>query len=170
MDVRDEMYCDIVVVGGGNAGLAAAIEACNAGAKVLLIEKAPRKARGGNSRLAGGHFRIAYRGAEDFEALLRGNDLPKGELEMEPYSKGDYYNKVMDLSEGLSDKRATEIFVDKSLEVAVWMKEQGVKWDLFWDFMVKKGDHLFWPNTTTVLQIPGSGEGLIEMLYGIIEK
>jgi tricarballylate dehydrogenase len=170
MDVNKEFDFDVVVVGGGNAGLNAAIETFNAGANVLLIEKAPKKARGGNSRLSGGHFRIAYEGAKDFEPLLEGNDLPKGELEIEPYSKDDYYNKVINLSEGLSNKRATEIFVDKSLETVTWMKKQGVTWDLFWDFMVKKGDRLFFPNTTTVLQAPGSGEGLIENLYGIVEK
>ena len=43
MDVKKNMNCDILVVGGGNAGLVAAIEAKNTGAQVLLIEKARRK-------------------------------------------------------------------------------------------------------------------------------
>ena len=49
MEVKKKLNCDVLVVGGGNAGLVAAIEANNAGARVLLIEKAPKKARGGNS-------------------------------------------------------------------------------------------------------------------------
>ena len=33
--------CDVLVIGGGGAGLAAAIEAANAGAAVTLVEKNP---------------------------------------------------------------------------------------------------------------------------------
>ena len=43
MDVKLKRACDVLVVGGGNAGLVAAIEAKNAGAKVLVLEKSPRK-------------------------------------------------------------------------------------------------------------------------------
>ena len=40
--MKKKIGCDILVVGGGNAGLVAAIEAKNAGANVLLIEKSPK--------------------------------------------------------------------------------------------------------------------------------
>jgi tricarballylate dehydrogenase len=70
MDVKKTLNCDILIVGGGNAGLVAAIEAKNSGADVLLIEKAPKKARGGNSRVSGGLFRIAANGTKDYEPLL----------------------------------------------------------------------------------------------------
>ena len=41
---------DVVVVGGGNAALCAAIEAAEAGRRVVLLEGAPKPYRGGNSR------------------------------------------------------------------------------------------------------------------------
>jgi tricarballylate dehydrogenase len=41
---------DVLVIGGGNAALCAAITAREAGARVLLVEHAPRAMRGGNSR------------------------------------------------------------------------------------------------------------------------
>ena len=41
---------DIVVIGGGNAALCAAITARRTGAKVLVLEAAPKPYRGGNSR------------------------------------------------------------------------------------------------------------------------
>ncbi len=41
---------DVLVVGGGNAALCAAIEARRAGASVLVAEHAPKPMRGGNSR------------------------------------------------------------------------------------------------------------------------
>ena len=47
-----DQEADVVVVGAGGAGLAAAIEAANAGASVLLLEKA--SAVGGDSALSDG--------------------------------------------------------------------------------------------------------------------
>ena len=41
---------DVLVVGGGNAALCAAISAREAGASVLLLERAPKPHWGGNSR------------------------------------------------------------------------------------------------------------------------
>ena len=95
--------------------MVAAFEAKNAGANVLLIEKAPKKARGGNSRLSGGLFRIAADGNKDYLPLLEGTQLPKGQIDIEPYSKDDFYNKVLRLSQGRSDQRLTEIFVNQIL-------------------------------------------------------
>jgi tricarballylate dehydrogenase len=170
MDVKKRLDCDILVVGGGNAGLVAAIEAKNNGSHVLLIEKAPKKARGGNSRLSGGLFRIAAEGTTDYLPLVEETSVPKGTIDIEVYSKDDFYNKVVRLSQGRADRRFTEIFVNRSLDTVRWMKQQGVKWDLNPAHMARVGDRLFWPAGQTVLVANGAGEGLVEMLYGIVEN
>ena len=46
----DERFWDVVVVGGGNAALVSALSASESSARVLLLERAPRVFRGGNSR------------------------------------------------------------------------------------------------------------------------
>ena len=52
---------DVIVVGAGNAALAAANSAREQGAeRVLVLEKAPEKDRGGNTHFSGGMLRIAY--------------------------------------------------------------------------------------------------------------
>jgi succinate dehydrogenase/fumarate reductase flavoprotein subunit len=48
-----DRQADVVVVGFGAAGAATAITAYEAGAKVLLLEKAPYGHEGGNTRVAG---------------------------------------------------------------------------------------------------------------------
>lgn len=49
--------CDVLVVGGGGAGMAAAIEAADAGASVVVLEAGPRP--GGSTALSGGVFYAA---------------------------------------------------------------------------------------------------------------
>src|SRR5690606_1909963 len=61
---------DVAVVGGGNAALCAAIAAHEQGASVLVIERAPKGNRGGNSAFTGGAFRSAYRGVDDLLTLV----------------------------------------------------------------------------------------------------
>src|SRR5512139_284177 len=96
MGVKKRIAYDVVVVGAGNAGLVAAIEARNHDARVLLLDKGPRERRGGNSRLADGEFRVAFeKGLPDFEYLLKGAVMPKGQIEIEPYPKDYFYADLM---------------------------------------------------------------------------
>src|SRR5882757_10500044 len=60
---------DVLVVGAGLAGLAAALTAREQGASVLVIERAPREERGGNSRFSIGAMRAVYSGVDDVEKL-----------------------------------------------------------------------------------------------------
>ena len=52
---------DVVVVGAGNAALTAALAAYEEGASVVVLEKATKELRGGNTRFSGGLFRFAYK-------------------------------------------------------------------------------------------------------------
>src|SRR5262245_238349 len=49
---------DVIVIGTGLAGTAAALSAWEQGARVLVLEKAPPESAGGNTRFSGGGFRI----------------------------------------------------------------------------------------------------------------
>ena len=61
---------DVVVVGGGNAALCAALAAREAGARVLVLERAPEATRGGNSAYTGGGFRMVHHGADDIKKIV----------------------------------------------------------------------------------------------------
>ena len=63
--MKTENY-DVVVVGFGNAAQAAACAAHVAGAKVLVLEKAPEKKKGGNTWFShGAQFRHVHNGIPD---------------------------------------------------------------------------------------------------------
>ena len=103
---------DVVVAGGGNAGLCAALSASDAGARVLLVERSPSWRRGGNSR----HTRdIRYAHAEGDEWAST------------PYPVADF---IADLAEVAEPRRAdlTELMVLESQTLPNWMEGQGVHW------------------------------------------
>ncbi len=90
----EQIGCDVLVVGGGLAGHAAALSAAEDGADVLLIEKQPEV--GGSSVLAGGSFAFAgtdmqkERGIEDSESLLSQDLLEVGQGKNDPQLVGQY--------------------------------------------------------------------------------
>jgi tricarballylate dehydrogenase len=63
-------YYDVIVIGAGNAGLTAALAARQQQTRVLLLDKCPRVARGGNTRFSGGGFRFTYNTLDDMRPML----------------------------------------------------------------------------------------------------
>jgi tricarballylate dehydrogenase len=169
MEPNERIDCDVAVVGGGNAGLVASLEARNSGAKVLLIEKAPKKARGGNSRLSWGLFNFVTEGVKDHQTLLDAR-FPKEKIEIEAFSADDFYNKIMRLSDGLSDKSLTEIFVNRSFETVMWLKAQGIDWEIDRRLAYEKDGTWVWPPGQAQVHSGGSGESLVERLYAVAEQ
>ncbi|MFD7500259.1 FAD-dependent oxidoreductase [Streptomyces sp. NPDC059850] len=61
---------DVIVVGGGNAGFCAGQSARLEGARVLVLEKAPRQWAGGNSYFTAGAMRTGHGGLADLKDLV----------------------------------------------------------------------------------------------------
>jgi len=103
---------DVVIVGGGNAALCAAIEAAEAGAKVLILEAAPKHMRGGNSR----HTR-------NFRCMHRG---PLGPL-VETYDEDEYYDDLLRVTGGQTDPDLARMVIRESEACLPWMQAHGVR-------------------------------------------
>src|ERR1700761_5933109 len=69
---------DVIVVGGGNAAMCAALAAREQGLDVTVLERAPRERRGGNSMFATGGFRIVHHGVDDIKKIV--TDLSEEEI------------------------------------------------------------------------------------------
>ncbi len=101
---------DVVVVGMGDAGLAAAVSAAEEGASVLLLEKAPENLAGGNSKLCG---QLVFYGNDDEEATKAYLTAMAGGRELfddvlEAYANGVAHS--MDVVESLGFDRS--LFTD----------------------------------------------------------
>ena len=61
---------DVAVVGAGNAAHCAALAAHEAGARVIILERASEPESGGNSRFTAGAIRFAHRGVDDLREIM----------------------------------------------------------------------------------------------------
>ena len=105
-------HWDLIVVGGGNAALCAAIEAAEAGARVLLLEGAPRPYRGGNSRHTR-NFRCMHSGPM---SVLTGE-----------YAEDEYLHDLMLVTKGQTDEHLARMAIRTSESCLPWMEKHGVR-------------------------------------------
>ncbi|UWQ29444.1 FAD-dependent tricarballylate dehydrogenase TcuA [Leisingera sp. M523] len=103
---------DIVVAGGGNAALCAAITAAEAGKRVLMLEAAPMPYRGGNSRHTR-NFRCMHDGPL---SVLTGT-----------YGEDEYYNDLLLVTKGKTDEHLARMAIRGSQESQPWMEAHGVR-------------------------------------------
>ena len=122
-----EVY-DVIVVGAGNAALASAVSAKENGAdRVLVLEKAPRGMRGGNTHWSGGVFRFAFDDPRELGDLLPGVEQEyKNFYEgISPYTKADYLGDLMRVTNGRTDPVLSKTLVDNSKDTVFWMNAVG---------------------------------------------
>jgi tricarballylate dehydrogenase len=97
---------DVIVVGDGNAGLVAALSAQEAGARVALLECAPKVERGGNSRFASAIFCVVHNGRSNTEPLLCPPTKTKPDLvrcRIRPYTRVAYEADMLRTSKDQCD-------------------------------------------------------------------
>src|SRR5258706_15402258 len=104
---------DVLVVGGGNAALCAAIRARRAGASVLGLEGAPKFYRGGNTRHTR-NMRCAHDPASD---ILTG-----------PYTEQEFWEDLKRVTGGQTDEELARLMIRESRDILGWIVEQGVRW------------------------------------------
>lgn len=104
---------DVVVVGGGNAALCAALEARRAGASVLVLEAAPQHLRGGNSR----HTRnVRYMHVRE-DNFLTGS-----------YLEDEFFSDLLQVTGGETDEKLARMTIQTSQDLGSWIGTNGVRW------------------------------------------
>ena len=138
---------DVLVIGGGNAALCAAITAQRAGARVVVLEAAPKDYRGGNSR----HTR-------NFRCMHNG---PLGVLS-DTYGVDEYFGDLLKVTKGQTEEGLARMTIEASQDCYGWMQEQGIR---------------FQPSLSGTLSLGrtnafflGGGKALVNALYRTAEK
>lgn len=160
---------DVVVVGAGNAAFTAALTARDAGASVLVLEKAPHALRGGNTRFTGGLYRIALDDLDAVHELIPSLTAEDDEtFVMERYDAEDYYGDVLRLSDGWCDPVLIRMTVDQSFETACWLRDHGVQFRLYPTSQHRDGKRV-WPDHAMLSTVDG-GEGLSNTFFAAAEE
>jgi tricarballylate dehydrogenase len=162
---------DVIVVGGGNAALCAALSAKEHCKKVLVLERAPEEEAGGNSRFTAGLFRVGYKGVDDLKKVMP--DLSAEEIartDFGAYTDEQFLDDMARVTEYRCDPDLTELLVKNSLSTVTWMRSKGIRFTAAWGRQAFNigGKFKFWGGLT--VEAVGGGPGLIEGLTQAAKK
>jgi fumarate reductase flavoprotein subunit len=130
---------DIIVVGSGAAGLAAAVTAAEGGAGVIIFEK--ERSPGGTSNFLQGTFAVE-------------SDMQRERYIM--YSRDEAFKNIMEYSHWVANPRLVRAIVNESAATIGWLQNQGV---VLTDVTINMPDS---PRTYHVIK--GRGEALVKAL------
>ncbi len=140
-------HYDVLVAGGGNAALCAAISARRAGASVLVLEAAPKFYRGGNTR----HTRNMRCAHDSATATLTG-----------PYTEDEFWDDLLRVTGGNTDEQLARFMIRESKELLAWIVQQGVR------FQPSLGGTLSLGRTNSFFL--GGGRSMLNALYLTAER
>lgn len=103
---------DVLVIGAGNAGLCAALSARRTGARVQLLESAPREWRGGNSK-----YTRNLRCVHDEDDVMSGR-----------YTEEELESDLSSVTGEGADPAITRLVIERSREAPRWMEANGIRW------------------------------------------
>src|SRR3990172_9876980 len=106
---------DVLVIGGGNAALCAAMTARREGATVLLLESAPEPFRGGNSR----HTRDIRYMHHSANGYVSG-----------PYPEEECWEDLLRVTGGETNEQLAWLTIRGSSDLGDWMPRHGVRWQM----------------------------------------
>ena len=104
---------DVIVIGGGNAALCAALAARHVVSRVLLLERAPVHMRGGNTRHTR-NIRCSHSAADQFFSG--------------PYSEQEHLEDLVGVTGGPANLDLAKLAVRESSKLPAWMSAHGVSW------------------------------------------
>ncbi|HET8867973.1 MAG TPA: FAD-dependent tricarballylate dehydrogenase TcuA [Agrococcus sp.] len=161
---------DVIVVGGGNAGFAAAHAAAERGRSVLVLERGTPEMAGGNSFYTAGATRFAHDGLESLREFVV-DDERHGATEVPPYSSDDYLADLIKVTDGRTDRAMADVLVTESGATVRWLASLGLKYRLMYErqaFERPDGTYLFWGGLH--VGNVGGGEGLMADHTAVAER
>lgn len=141
------MDTDVLVIGGGNAALCAAITAREAGRRVMILERAPKTHRGGNSRHTR-NLRCMHNAPTN---ILTG-----------AYTEDEFFTDLLRVTGGETNEPMARMAIRASSDCTAWMAQRGAR------FQPPLGGTLHLGRTNAFFL--GGGKALLNALYATALK
>ncbi|MBC6442515.1 MAG: FAD-dependent tricarballylate dehydrogenase TcuA [Rhodobacteraceae bacterium] len=161
----------IVVVGSGNAAISAGIAALEAGAKVLMLEKAGPDLAGGNTKYTAGAMRFAYETPEELLPLLSNPKDPRiPNTDFGHYTQEKFKADLLCFNDDETLTPEQHALVSESCDAVRWLAGHGVTYDPIYNrqSFEKDGRYVFWGGLT--LAAKNEGVGLFEMELAAFQR
>lgn len=146
MTAQSDVF-DVLVIGGGNAALCAALKAREAGASVLLLEAAPHEWRGGNS-IHTRNLRCMHDGPQD--------------VLTDTYSEEEYWQDLLAVTGGQTNEELARLVIRHTSSCRGWMRKHGV------NFQASLSGTLHLSRTNAFFM--GGGKALVNAYYRSAEN
>ena len=136
----------VIVIGGGNAALCAAMTAAESGSEVLMVESAPKPLRGGNTK-----YTRDIRYMHDEDVFTGGS-----------YQFQEFFDDLLKVSGEVTDLQMAEFTIRNSTDIPQWMSDHGIifKREIQGTLSLKRTNVFFM----------GGGKALINNYYDRAEK
>ena len=162
---------NVIIVGSGNAALCAGIAACEAGADVLMLEKAGPELAGGNTKYTAGAMRFAYESSDALLPLLANPDDPRiPDTDFGQYGAATFGKDLLAFNDGQPLTPEQETLIGESYDVMRWLATHAVTFEPIYSrqSFEKDGKHVFWGGLT--LAAENEGVGLFDMERRAFER
>ncbi|MEO0635308.1 MAG: FAD-dependent tricarballylate dehydrogenase TcuA [Pseudomonadota bacterium] len=161
----------VIVVGTGNAAMCAAIAALEAGAGVLMLEKADEALAGGNTKYTAGAMRFVYEGADDLLPLVRNQKdsrLPK--TDFGAYTADKFATDLLGFNDGRPLSAEQTTLINESGDTMRWLASHKVQFEPIYSrqSFEKDGRYVFWGGLT--LAAENEGVGLFDMELAAVKR
>ena len=155
---------DAVIAGCGVAGLASAVAAAEAGARVAVLERATREERGGQSKYTEAYLRMKSLTdvTDDFETHLAANGSGSVDPELIAEAGGESHRSPLARALSIADPAVLERFAGAAGETVSWLRGMGARFEFLpTQFLTRSQPRL----------LPvGGGQALIDVLAGRAES
>ena len=141
-----EQY-DVIIIGGGNAALCAAIAARHVVSRVLVLERSPEHMRGGNTRHTR-NIRCAHGEPDQYSSGS--------------YSEGEFLEDLNAVNGGPANIDLAKLAIHQSALLPRWMSEHNVSWQqpLAGTLQLERTNRWFL----------GGGKALLNTYYGVANR
>lgn len=151
--------------------MSAGIAALEAGASVLMLEKAPEELAGGNTKYTAGAMRFAYDSSEELLPLLSNPNDPRiAKTDFGQYSRQKFAADLLGFNDGAPLSVEQETLVSQSYNAVRWLAGHGVTYEPIYSRQCfeKDGRFIFWGGLT--LAADNEGVGLFDMELGAFQR